>query len=88
MEFASSLKQNPANWSKATLPHVTPEAKTAFLALPRFAAAETQELIALAKALPFGSRVNVLDRLTAIALLIGTKKLTDPTLQIPLVRGP
>jgi len=47
----------------------------ALLNLTTFHDLSTDELIAMAQALPGGTKVNIPDRLTAIVLLLGTRPL-------------
>ena len=59
--------------SVAVLPPIKSEIRVALLNLPAFEKVSTQDLIAMARALPGGSKVHILDRLTAIVLLLGTQ---------------
>ena len=59
----------------AVLPPVKSEFQTALLKLRLFQTISTQDLIALARALPGGTKVCISDRLTAIVLLLGTQAL-------------
>ena len=54
------------------LPPVKGEVKTALLNVPEFKEFATDELIAMARSVPGGTKVHVPDRLTAIVLLVGT----------------
>lgn len=57
----------------AVLPPVKSELQAILLNLPNFKDFATHELIAMARALPGGTKVNIPDRLTAIVLLLGTR---------------
>jgi hypothetical protein len=57
----------------AVLPPIKNEVRVALLNLTAFKETSTQELIAMARALPGGTKVHIPDRLTAIALLLGTR---------------
>jgi hypothetical protein len=57
----------------AVLPPVKNEMHTALLKLPEFKNSATHDLIAMARALPGGTKVHIPDRLTAIVLLLGTR---------------
>ena len=57
----------------AVLPPVKNELQAALLNLPQFKNFATHDLIALARALPGGTKVHIQDRLTAIVLLLGTE---------------
>jgi hypothetical protein len=59
----------------AILPPVKNELQTALLNIPEFKNAATHDLIAMARALPGGTKVHIPDRLTAITLLLGTRPL-------------
>jgi hypothetical protein len=59
----------------AILPPVKNELHTALLKLPEFKNFATHDLIAMARALPGGTKVHIPDRLTAITLLLGTRPL-------------
>ncbi len=85
MEFAQGwncMEKNSVN-----LPKVKKELQDTMKDLPRFKNVETQDLIRLASQVPGGNKVSITDRLTAIVLLLGTKKLDDPSLRIPLSLG-
>lgn len=56
----------------AVLPPIKTEVRVALLNLTAFEKGSTQELIAMARALPGGTKVHIPDRLTAIVLLLGT----------------
>jgi hypothetical protein len=58
--------------SVAVLPPIKTEVRVALLNLTAFEKGSTQELIAMARALPGGTKVHIPDRLTAIVLLLGT----------------
>ena len=60
----------------AVLPPVKGELQAALLNLTEFKKFATHELIAMARALPGGTKVHVPDRLTAIVLLMGTRPRT------------
>ena len=59
--------------SVAVLPPIKSEVRVALLNLTAFKEISTQELIAMARALPGGTKVHIPDRLTAIVLLLGTR---------------
>lgn len=59
----------------AVLPPIKSNARMALLNLTTFHDLSTDELIAMAQALPGGTKVNIPDRLTAIVLLLGTRPL-------------
>ena len=59
----------------AVLPPVKSELRGALLKLSDFENFATHELIAMARALPGGTKVHIPDRLTAIVLLVGTAPL-------------
>ena len=61
----------------AVLPPVKSELQSALLNLPEFKNFATHDLIAMARALPGGTKVHIPDRLTAIALLLGTRAAGD-----------
>jgi hypothetical protein len=61
----------------AILPPVKTELHAALLNLTEFRKFATHELIAMARALPGGTKVHIPDRLTAIALLLGTRAAGD-----------
>ena len=56
----------------AVLPPVKNELHTALLNLADFKYFSTDDLISMARALPGGTKVHIPNRLTAIALLLGT----------------
>ena len=56
----------------AILPPIKGELQAALLTLTDFKDFATNELIAMARALPGGTKVHIPDRLTAIVLLVGT----------------
>jgi len=56
----------------AVLPPIKSEVRMALLNLTAFKETSTQNLIAMARALPGGTKVCIPDRLTAIVLLLGT----------------
>ena len=56
----------------AVLPPVKNELHVALLNLTAFNKFSTDDLIAMARALPGGTKVHIPDRLTAIVLLMGT----------------
>ncbi len=56
----------------AVLPPIKSKVRVALLNLTAFQEVSTQDLIAMARALPGGTRVRIPDRLTAIVLLVGT----------------
>ena len=57
----------------AVLPPVKNELRAALLNFPEFKNFTTHDLIAMARALPGGTKVHIPDRLTAIVLLLGTR---------------
>jgi hypothetical protein len=59
--------------SVAVLPPIKSEVRVALLNLTAFKEISTQELIAMARALPGGTKVHIPDRPTAIAILLGTR---------------
>ncbi len=56
----------------AVLPRTKSKVRVALLNLTAFQGVSTQDLIAMARALPGGTKVRIPDRLTAIVLLLGT----------------
>ena len=56
----------------AVLPLIKSKVRGALMNLTAFEKVSTQELIAMARALPGGTKVHIPDRLTAIVLLLGT----------------
>ena len=61
----------------AVLPPVKNELHAVLLNLTAFKHFTTQDLIAMARALPGGTKVHIPDRLTAVVLLLGTRHLGD-----------
>lgn len=59
----------------AVLPAVKNELHGALLNLTEFKNFSTHDLIAMARAVPGGTKVHIPDRLTAIVLLLGTRPL-------------
>jgi hypothetical protein len=59
----------------AVLPPVKNELRAALLNLIAFKNFTTQDLIAMARAVPGGTKVHIPDRVTAITLLLGTRPL-------------
>ena len=59
----------------AVLPSIKDSFRKALLNLTAFREVSTQDLIAMARTLPGGTKVNIPDRLTAIALLLGTRSI-------------
>ena len=57
----------------AVLPPIKSTVRVALMNLTVFEKVSTQELIAMARALPGGTKVHIPDRLTAIVLLLGTR---------------
>jgi len=57
----------------AILPPIKGTVRMALLNLPAFRELTTSDLIAMARALPGGTKVSILDRLTAIVLILGTR---------------
>ena len=57
----------------AVLPPIRSEFHAALLNLTAFQKISSQDLIAMARALPGGTKVHIPDRLTAIVLLLGTQ---------------
>ena len=60
----------------AVMPPVKSELQKALLNLTAFKNFSTDDLIAMARALPGGSKVYIRDRVTAIVLLLGTRACT------------
>jgi hypothetical protein len=58
----------------AVLPPIKSKVRVALMNLTAYEEISTQELIAMARALPGGTKVHIPDRLTAIALLLGTRR--------------
>jgi hypothetical protein len=59
----------------AVLPPIKSKVRTALMSLTAFEEISTQDLIALARSLPGGTKVHIPDRVTAIVLLLGTRSL-------------
>jgi len=59
----------------AVLPPIKSNARIALLNLATFQEISTDELIAMAQAVPGGTKVDIPDRLTAIVLLLRTRPL-------------
>ena len=59
----------------AVLPPIKYELRAALMHLTAFKEISTQDLLAMARALPGGTKVDIPDRLTAIVLLLGTRPL-------------
>ena len=57
----------------AVLPPIKSTVRVALMNLTAFEKVSTQDLIAMARALPGGTKVHIPDRLTAIVLLLGTR---------------
>ena len=57
------------------LPPVKSEIQSALLKLTAFKNFTTLDLIAMARAVPGGTKVHIPDRVTAIVLLLGTRAL-------------
>ena len=57
----------------AVLPPVKNELHAVLLNLNAFKKLATHDLVAMARALPGGTKVHISDRLTAIVLLLGTR---------------
>jgi hypothetical protein len=57
----------------AVLPPIKDTVRMALLSLTAFRELTTSDLIAMARALPGGTKVSIPDRLTAIVLLLGTR---------------
>ena len=57
----------------AVLPPIKSKVRVALMNLAAFTEISTHELIAMARALPGGTKVHIPDRLTAIVLLLGTR---------------
>jgi hypothetical protein len=55
------------------LPPIKSQVRVPLMNLTAFKEISTQALIGMARALPGGARVHIPDRLTAIALLLGTR---------------
>jgi hypothetical protein len=56
----------------AVLPPVKSELQAVLLNLTEFKNVATDELIAMARAVPGGTKIHIPDRLTAIVLVLGT----------------
>jgi hypothetical protein len=65
-----------------TLPAIPEKKAEALLSLPAFVTKSDAQLIAAARKVPGGYKVDVQDRVTAIVLLVGTRELTNPSLQV------
>ena len=63
----------------AVLPPVKSELQAALLNVPEFKNFATHELIAMARALPGGTKIHTPDRLTAIVVLLGPGRWTSAT---------
>jgi hypothetical protein len=59
----------------AVLPPIKGNARMALLNVTTFQEISTPDLIAMAHALPGGTKVDIPDRLTAIVLILGTRPL-------------
>jgi hypothetical protein len=59
----------------AVLPPIKGNARMALLNVTAFQDISTDDLIAMAHALPGGTKVYIADRLTAIVLILGTRPL-------------
>jgi hypothetical protein len=59
----------------AVLPPIKGKVQMALLNLTAFHDSSTDDLIAMAQAMPGGTKVDIPDRLTAIVLLMGTRPL-------------
>jgi hypothetical protein len=59
----------------AMLPSIKCSFRTALMNLAAYKEISTQDLIALARTLPGGTKVHIPDRLTAIVLLLGTRSI-------------
>ena len=59
----------------AVLPPIKSNARIALLDLTTYQDISTDELIAMAQAMPGGTKVQIPDRLAAIVLLLGTRPL-------------
>jgi hypothetical protein len=57
----------------AVLPPIKGKAQMALLNLSAFQEMSTEDLMAMAQALPGGTKVQIPDRLTAIVLILGTR---------------
>jgi len=55
------------------LPPIASKARMALLNLTAFLKISTPDLIAMAEALPGGTKVHIPDRITAMVLLLGTR---------------
>jgi hypothetical protein len=58
----------------AVLPPVKSELQPALLNRPEFKRFATHELIAMARGVPGGAKVHIPDRVSAIALLLGIRR--------------
>jgi hypothetical protein len=59
----------------AVLPPIKRNARMALLNVTTFQEISTPDLIAMAQAMPGGTKVDIPDRLTAIVLILGTRPL-------------
>lgn len=59
----------------AVLPPTKSEVRVALMSIAAYKDIPTPQLIAAARSLPGGTKVHIPDRLTAIALLLGTRPL-------------
>jgi len=57
----------------AVLPPIKSKVRVALMNIAAFRGISTQDLVAMARALPGGTKVYIPDRLTAIVLLLGTR---------------
>ncbi len=57
----------------AVLPPIKGKAQMALLNLSAFQEMSTEDLVAMAQAMPGGTKVQIPDRLTAIVLILGTR---------------
>jgi hypothetical protein len=61
----------------AVLPPIKSNARIALLDLTTFQDISTEDLIAMAQAMPGGAKVNIPDRVTAIVLILGTRAMDN-----------
>jgi hypothetical protein len=85
MEFASSTVEDKPQFSAGNTlqlaPHISEAVKTALLNLPCFKGVDTTELMKEAEA-KMGGKRKVNDRFTAMLVVVGTRYLDHPSLQV------
>lgn len=65
-----------------TLPAISESKQVILLNLPAFAKMSDEQVKAAARRVPGGHKVSLTDRATAIAVVVGTRDLNDPTLYV------